>query len=148
MSFLLFTLYLLEIGIECYMFHVVLNGAPDRNFREVCTDIFSVNMVTLVLVVILLGRLLTGLDFNLAMASSFRTAMIVLPQTLVKISLFTILLDAGILVLYFHLRYPGRYNPVDTALKGGLMNTPALIVSAVIWIFTELLNQFLLWIRL
>jgi hypothetical protein len=91
---------------------------------------------------------LAGLDFNLAMASSFRTAMIVLPQSLVKMSLFTILVDAVVLVILFHMRYPGRYDPIETAFKGGLMNMPALIFSAVLWIFTELLNQFLLSIRL
>lgn len=148
MSFLLFSLYLFGIAIEAYMFHVVLEGAKDRSFREVFVDIFSVNMITLVLVVLILGRVLAGLDFNLAMASSFRTAMIVLPQSLVKICLFTILVDAVTLVIYFHVRYPKRYDPIDTAFKGGIMNMPSLVLSAVIWIFTELMNQFLLWIRL
>lgn len=148
MSFLLFLLYLLSIAIEAYMFRVVLEGAQDRTFVEVLVDIFSVNMITLILVVLLLGRLLTGLDFNLALASSFRTAMIVLPQTLVKICLFTVLMDAVILVIYFHFRYPKRYDLIDIAFKGGIMNLPALVLAALLWIFTELIHQFLLWIRL
>ncbi|MGE3724942.1 MAG: hypothetical protein AB7I41_05280 [Candidatus Sericytochromatia bacterium] len=148
MSFLLFFLYLLGMGIEAYMFHTVLEGAKGRSIQEVLVDIFSVNMVTLVIVVLVLGRVLAELDFDLALASSFRTAMIVLPQSLVKISLFTILMDAVVLVILFHLRYPGQYDLIETAFKGAAMNLPALIFSAVVWIFTELLNQFLLSIRL
>ncbi|PIQ24421.1 hypothetical protein COW36_24530 [bacterium (Candidatus Blackallbacteria) CG17_big_fil_post_rev_8_21_14_2_50_48_46] len=148
MSFILLLLYLLEVGVEGYMFRIVLEGCKDRPVKEVFVDIFAVNMVTLVLVVLVLGRVLVGLDFNMAMVSSFRTAMIVLPQTLVKVSLFTILADAIVLPLYLHIRYPGRYDPVDTAFKAGIMNMPAMLIAAVLWIFTELINEFLLWIRL
>lgn len=145
MKFLLFVAYLVEMVIEGVLFHKVMSPDSEQSFQEVLSDIIIVNLITLVIVVVLLGSVIATFNFNLALESSFRSAMIFLPQRLMKVLWVTVALDAIVITVLYRYKYP-HIDSLTTFVKGAMMNVPALLITALLWIFTSLMNSFLNWI--
>ena len=142
-SFILFLLYSSLVFFEVILLHQILEDEYKESFNQTLGDVVVVNMLTLVVIVIIFGPVLTRLQTVGTMTQFFHTMLVTWPHEIVKISLFSIISDAIFLGAWYYFRYSEkRIDPAMIALRGALMNVPAFIVLSISWAFTEVMRSF------
>lgn len=145
-SFVLSLIYLSLILFEAFLLYRILEPEHGFQFVQVLVDVIVVNMFTLVVIVLIFGPTIARLDATGTMTHFFRVMLITWPQELMKICLFSIVSDAIALSVWYHFRHP-QIQWGETLLKGALMNTPALLLAGMLWIFMTLMYEFFKFIR-
>lgn len=147
-SLILFVLYWLLVLIEATILYRIADENLKLDWPTALVDTLIVNLISLVLIVVLFGPSLMRIDNSARgnLGDFFKAMMIVWPQEIIKVSLFSIAADAIALTVYYAWRYP-RLNLLETATKGAMMNIPALLVAGVSWIFVSIMYEFLRFIR-
>ena len=145
-TFVLFLMYLGLMFLEAILLYRFFEDEIKTDFSTILTDVAVVNAATLVLIVVIFGPTLSQLDSTGTMHHFFRVMLITWPEEIIKMCLFSVVLDGLILAGWYHFRYP-QLNPITTAMRGALMNVPALIVAGVSWAFVAITYEFLHFIK-
>ncbi len=145
-TFVLFLLYLGLIFFESMLLYRIFEDEITTDYATILTDVTVVNGATLVMLVVWFGPTLSQLDSTGTMHHFVRVMLVTWPEEIIKMSLFSIVSDALILAGWYYFRYP-KLDPLTTALRGALMNVPALIVAGVAWAFVAITYEFLHFIK-
>lgn len=148
-TFILLVLYMGMIFLEAILLYRILGVEREieLDFSTALMDTIIINVISLVLIIVLFGRGLAAMDVSGTQIYYFRTMMITWPQEILKICLFSIASDAIILAVWYHYRYP-KLHPLETALKGAMINIPAFVLSGMLWAFLAILMEFLKFLRM
>lgn len=131
------------VFFEAVLLFQILEDHEKKTFNQTLSDVIAVNLGTLVCIVFIFGPVLSRLQRTGTMSQFFQTLLVTWPQEIVKISFFSILVDAVFLGLWFAYRYPERKPDFFmSALRGALMNVPAFILLSISWAFTEIMRSF------
>lgn len=145
-TFVLFLIYGSMILLEAILLYRILAIEIKMDFTTALMDTIVVNVMSLAVIIVFFGPSLARLDANGTQVHFFRVMMITWPQEIVKICLFSIVSDAIALTFWYRYRYP-QLNYLETAVKGALMNVPALIIAGVLWAFLTIFNEFFKFLR-
>lgn len=145
-SVVLLLLYSALILVEAILLHRILGAEIKLDFMTVLMDTIVVNIITLVLIILIFGRGLARIDSVGTQSYYFRTMLLVWPQEILKICLFSIVADAIALTFWYRKRFP-TLNPFETAIKGAMMNVPAFIFAGMTWAFVAIMYEFLKFLR-
>lgn len=145
-AFVLFLLYGSMILLEAILLYRILSIEIKMDFTTALMDTIVVNVMSLAVIIVIFGPTLARLDATGTQIHFFRVMMITWPQEIIKICLFSIVSDALALTLWYRYRYP-QLHYLETAVKGALMNVPALIIAGVSWAFVTIFYEFFKFLR-
>lgn len=143
---ILLLLYSALILLEGVLLHRILGTEMKLDFTTVLMDVLVVNVMSLAVIVVFFGPSLARLDATGTQIHYFRVMMITWPQEIVKICLFSIFADALSLTVWYRYRFP-KLNPYETAIKGAMMNIPALILAGMVYAFVAIMQEFFRFLR-